>query len=133
MSAWSRSSFWRREALPVNWNLYRTGRHLDHELLDLPLRAMGGSRQDQVAVLDCEMRRQQCDAAEVNTSVREARQQDRMSEGSTGCDDPQVRLRLGKVKDASAVREHRGAGSVGIQPSLIHLGDVCNEVGFGTA
>ena len=42
----------------------------------------------------------------------------------------EISLRLGEVQDVHAVGEHRRKGLAGKEPSLLHLGNVSNDVGF---
>ena len=45
-----------------------------------------------------------------------------------GHGDPQVGLALREVKSPGAIREHRREGLTGVEPSLVHLGDVRDEI-----
>ena len=45
-----------------------------------------------------------------------------------GHGDPQAGLRLREVKHVRAVREHGGAGFSGVEPAVVHLGDVVDEI-----
>ena len=47
--------------------------------------------------------------------------------------DPQVGLGLGEVEALGAVDEHRGRGFAGVEPALVDLADVRDEVGLDAA
>jgi len=49
----------------------------------------------------------------------------------TGRCNPEIGLRLGEVQDVHAVGEHRRKGLAGKESSILHLGDVGDDVGFG--
>jgi hypothetical protein len=44
--------------------------------------------------------------------------------------DAQVALRLREMKDLRTVREHGGRSLADVEPALVHLGDVGDEVGL---
>jgi hypothetical protein len=66
-----------------------------HELLDLTLRTVGGSGQDDVPVLGRQVRRQERDAAEVKPSLSQQGEDHRVFAGGTGRGDAQIGLGLG--------------------------------------
>jgi len=103
------------------------------ELLDLPLRLVSGSSQEGIRIHRSEVRRQLGDAGEVETTVGQHFQEEGMLEGRAGRGDAQVGLGLGEVKDLRAVGEHGGGGFAGVEPALVHLGDVGQEVGLRAA
>ena len=48
----------------------------------------------------------------------------------TGHLDAEVRLAFGKVKPLGAIRKHRRCGLAGIEPALVDLCDVGDQLGF---
>ena len=52
-----------------------------------------------------------------------------LSRGAGG-GDPEVGLGLGEVEDLGTVREHRGRGFAGVEPTPVDLADVSDEVGL---
>src|SRR5258706_14899076 len=49
---------------------------------------------------------------------------------STSRRNAEIGFRLGEVQDVHAVGKHRRKGLAGEEPSLLHLGDVGDDVGF---
>ena len=56
-----------------------------------------------------------------------------MLSGGSGHGDAQVRLALREVQRPSGVGKHGGERLTRVQPSLVHLGDVRDEVRLDTA
>jgi hypothetical protein len=80
-----------------------------------------------------EERRQLGDSAEVEPAVGEHGQEHRVLPRGSRRGDPQIGLGLREVEDLRAVGEHRGSGVAGIEPSLVHLGDVGDEIALDAA
>ena len=102
-------------------------------LLDLPLGPVDGSREEEIAVQGCEVRRELGDAGEMEPTVGEHVQEHGVLTGRPGRGDAQVGLGLGEVKDVHAIDEHRGGGLAGVETSSLDLGDVGDEIGLGAA
>jgi hypothetical protein len=89
---------------------------------------VGGSLQQLVPVLEREVRGQHGDGGQVETAIRQHRQEHGVFPGCTGHRNAEIGLGLGKVQDLPDVTEHRGKCLAGIEPSLLHLGDVGDDV-----
>src|SRR5262249_30714236 len=111
----------------------RPRRNLGHDLLDLALRLVDGSREQSVPVLSRENRRQLADAAQVEPAVRQHLEEDWVLPSGLGDREPELGLALGEVKDVRAVREHRRDGVASVEVSGFHLADVGDERGLDTA
>jgi hypothetical protein len=72
------------------------------------------------------------DRRQVKTAIPQHGQDDRMLPRRTGRRNTEIGLGLGEVQDLHAVGEHRGEGLAGIELSLLHLGDVGDDVGLET-
>ena len=94
---------------------------------------MGGSGQNDLPVLLGQVRREERDCGQVKAAVPEEREEGRMLARGAGCDDAQIRLGLGEMEALRTVDEHRGAGLARVEPSLVDLGDVRDDVGLGAA
>jgi hypothetical protein len=74
-----------------------------------------------------------CDATEVKPSVGEhGKEHGMLSRGSAGRD-AEVCLGFREVQDLGAIHIHGGAGLTGVEPSLVDLRDVGDDVGFRAA
>ena len=116
--------------LPHQGRSIRTGRDLRHELLDLPLRPVGGALQERLPVLRGQVRRQLRDGRQVQPAVGQHAQEEGMLSRGAGGGDAEVGLGLGEVKDLGAVHEHRGRGFAGIEPAPVDLANVGDEGGL---
>lgn len=68
--------------------------------------------------------------AQVQAPVGQHREQDRMPPRRAGHRDPQVRLVLGEVERPGAVREQRRERLPGVEPPLVHLGELRDQLGL---
>ena len=116
--------------LPHHRRNVRPGRDLGDQLLDLTLGPVGGSFQEPVPVLAREVRGQQGDRRQVKTAIGQHGQEHRMLPRRAGRGDAEIGLGLREVQDLHAVDEHRRKGLAGKEPSLVHLGDVRDDVGL---
>jgi hypothetical protein len=80
-----------------------------------------------------EMWRQQADRREVQPAAGEHLQDDREAAGRPGCGDALVGGPLGEVERVYAVLVHRGKGLVAVEPSVVYLGEVGDQIGDGVA
>jgi hypothetical protein len=64
----------------------------------------------------------------VEAPVAQHRQDQRVLEGGSSYGNAQVRFPFRQVQGAGAVSEHGGKRLASVQPSLVHLGDVRDEV-----
>jgi len=85
-------------------------------------------RDESIAVVGCEHRREAADRRERQRAVREAGEEPRRASDGSSHLDPCVGCRLRKVKDLRAITEHRGAASTQIQPPQLRFGDVSDEL-----
>jgi hypothetical protein len=92
-----------------------------------------GAREEEVAVLGCEVRRELGDAGEMEPAVREHVQEHGVLTSRPGRGEAQVGLGLGEVKDVHAIDEHRRDGLAGVETADLDLGDVGDEVFLGAA
>jgi hypothetical protein len=92
-----------------------------------------GARKEHVPVLPREVRRERGDPGQMETTVREHREERRVLPSRPGDGGPQIGLGLGEVEDVRAVDEHRGGGFAGVEVSSLHLTDVRDEVGLDAA
>jgi hypothetical protein len=106
----------------------RPGRDLGDQLLELTLGLVDGSFQEPVPILRREVRRQLGDRGQVKTAIRRHRQEHRVLPGRARHRDAKVGLLLGEVKGGPAVDEQRRKGRAGVGPSLVHLGEVSDDV-----
>ena len=116
--------------LPHHCRSIRAGRDLRHELLDRPLRPVGGPIQDVLTVLRGQVRRQLRDGRQVQPPFGEQGQEDGMLSRGAGGSDAEVGLGLGEVEDLGAVLEHRGRGLAGVELTPVNLADVSDEIGL---
>jgi hypothetical protein len=94
--------------------------------MDRPLQKAGG-------ILGREVRPEHGDARQVKPAVGEHLQDGGMLAHGAGHGDPQAGLRLREVKHVGAVRKHGGAGFPGVEPTVVHLGDVVDEIRLDAA
>jgi hypothetical protein len=69
-------------------------------------------------------------SGEVKAAIPQHRQEHGMLPCGASHQDAQIGLGFREVEDLGAVREHRGRGFASIEPSLVDLADVGDEVGF---
>jgi hypothetical protein len=89
--------------------------------------------QEHVPVLQSEMGREEGDPAEVEPPVAQHREEHRVLARGAGRGDAEVGLGLREVQGLGAVSEHGREGLTGVEASLVHLGDVGDEVDFEAA
>jgi hypothetical protein len=89
--------------------------------------------QNLVAVLFREVGREKRDAAQVETTIAEHREEHRVLPCCASDGDTEVRLGFRGVQDLDAIREHRRASLSGIKPAVIDFSDVRDEVGLDPA
>ena len=89
--------------------------------------------EERLQVLSSEVGRQQGDAAQVKPPVAQHRQDHGVLARGSGHGDAQVGLGLREVQGVGAVGEHGGERFPGVEASLVHLGDVCDEVPLDAA
>jgi hypothetical protein len=115
------------------------GRHvlprgqLRDQLLDLPLGPMRRPPEKHLAVLLSEVRRQLGDPAQVKPPVAQHGKDHGVLARGPGHGDAQVGLGLREAQGLRAVGEHGGEGFMGVEASLVHLGDVGDEVPLDAA
>ena len=107
--------------------------HLGDELLDLALGPMRRPPQKRLPVVSREVGRQVGDPAQVKPPVAQHRKDHRVLARGSGHGDAQVGLGLREVQGLRAVGEHGGEGFTSVEASLVHLGDVGDEVGLDAA
>ncbi len=106
------------------------GRKPGHELLDLTLGLVRRPGQYLLAILVREMGREERDAAQVQPAVPEHGEEHGVLARGAGDGDTKVRLRLRKVQDLDAVKEHGRASFPGVQAAMVDLPDVRDEGGL---
>ena len=106
----------------------RPWRQLGHQLQGLQLRAVHRAPQHGVEVIDRAVRGQPGDGVEVQSSVGQHGEQDRMATRGAGDGDAQVGLPLREVEAFPAVREHGRTRLAKVEPAAVDLGDVQDEV-----
>jgi hypothetical protein len=116
--------------LPYHRRSIRTRRDLCDQLLDLPLGPVGGPLQEIVPVLRRQVRGHLRDGGQVQTPIGQHRQEHRVLSRRTCRGDAQVGLGLREMEDLRAVGEHRGRSLAGVEPALVDLADVGDEVGL---
>jgi hypothetical protein len=119
--------------LPQEGRNVGSGSPLGEEFFDLALGLVDGAREEEVPVLAREVRCQLGDARQMETTVREHREENGVPPSRPGHGDPQIGLGLGEVEDVRAVDEHRGGGFAGVEVTSLHLTDVGDEVGLDAA
>ena len=116
--------------LPCQSRNIWSGCDLGDQLFDLALGPVRGPFQERVSVLPGETGSELGDSGQVEATVTQHHQEHRVLPRGTCHGDAQIGFRLGEVQDVGAVGEHRGRSLAGIEPSLVHLGDVSDEVGL---
>jgi hypothetical protein len=91
---------------------------------------MGGSRQEDVAIVGSQVRSELDDPGQVETAVSEHDQEDGVLTGRAGRIDAKVGFGLRKAEYLRTIREHGRRGFGGVKPSGVHLADVRDEISF---
>jgi hypothetical protein len=94
---------------------------------------MRGARQQSRRVLASEVRDELADAGQMESTILQHLQDQRVLPGGSACADPQVGLGLGEMEDLRAVREHRRRGFARVEPALLDFSDVRDQVGLDPA
>jgi hypothetical protein len=111
----------------------RTRLKLRDEVLDLARGEVRCAFEERLAVLRSQERREPRQPAQVEPAVSEPVEQRRELAGRAGDRDAAVGLGLREVQVLRAVREHRGERLPGLEPSLVDLADVSDEIGLDAA
>ena len=91
---------------------------------------MGRSLEQRLAVLRGQVRHEPGQAAEMQATVSEHREQRRMAARRASNGDAPVGLGLREVQVLGAVRKHRRECPSGIEPSLVDLAEMGDEIGL---
>ena len=117
--------------LPDRVGNRRLWRKTRGQLLDLAFGLARGLRQDFLVVLLREMRRQDAQPGEMNLPGTHGFEDGRHSSSRARDEDAVVGGALGEAEFARAEGEHRGERAVQVEPALVDLAEMNEEIGLG--